>query len=117
MFLLMLVSLFAISGYSIMPGNKTQFYGMPMQLKLKKFSAFFTLLNTKPFTINLKNRMLKEASVQAVKKTITNQQIIKKTLWLGIKIDGRDRLSRLIIAAKISPAVGFVSVKNIITTC
>lgn len=57
-----------------------------------------------------KKEVLKEASLQAVKKEIVDQQIIKKTYWLGTDVYGRDMLSRLIIGARISLAVGFVSV-------
>ncbi|MVN19933.1 ABC transporter permease subunit [Mucilaginibacter sp. HMF7410] len=60
--------------------------------------------------INPKKEAIKEASVQAVRKGITEHQIIKKTYWLGTDIYGRDMLSRLIIGARISLAVGFVSV-------
>lgn len=57
-----------------------------------------------------KKTVLKEASVQVVQNEITDKQIIKKTYWLGTDIYGRDMLSRLIIGARISLAVGFVSV-------
>ncbi len=57
-----------------------------------------------------KNTPIKEASVLAIQKEITAHQIIKKTFWLGTDIYGRDMLSRLIIGARISLAVGFVSV-------
>lgn len=59
---------------------------------------------------DLKKEMLKEASAQAVRKEIVTHQLIKKTYWLGTDIYGRDMLSRLIIGARISLAVGFVAV-------
>lgn len=59
---------------------------------------------------NTKNTGIKEASVLALRKEITDHQIIRKTFWLGTDIYGRDMLSRLIIGARISLAVGFVSV-------
>ncbi|WP_299285470.1 ABC transporter permease [uncultured Mucilaginibacter sp.] len=62
-----------------------------------------------PSTQDTKKEVLKEALPQ-VQKEITDQQIIKKTFWLGTDIYGRDMLSRLIIGARISLAVGFVSV-------
>jgi len=59
---------------------------------------------------NTKNTGIKEASLSAIRKEILNHQIIQKTFWLGTDIYGRDMLSRLIIGARISLAVGFVSV-------
>jgi len=59
---------------------------------------------------NTKNTGIKEASVSSIRKEILNHQIIRKTFWLGTDIYGRDMLSRLIIGARISLAVGFVSV-------
>jgi peptide/nickel transport system permease protein len=41
---------------------------------------------------------------------IIAHQITKKTYWLGTDIYGRDLLSRLILGARVSLAVGFVSV-------
>jgi peptide/nickel transport system permease protein len=61
-------------------------------------------------SIDAKKLVLKEAFVLAVRKEIADHQIIKKTFWLGTDIYGRDMLSRLIIGARISLAVGFVSV-------
>lgn len=63
-----------------------------------------------PSALNPKKQVLKEASVAAVRKEITDHQIIKKTYWLGTDIYGRDMLSRLIIGTRISLAVGFASV-------
>lgn len=57
-----------------------------------------------------KKTVLKEASVSAVKEDIIHHHIVKKTFWLGTDIYGRDMLSRLIIGARVSLAVGFVSV-------
>ncbi|MGI4749207.1 MAG: ABC transporter permease [Janthinobacterium lividum] len=54
--------------------------------------------------------VLKEASVFGLRNDIVNHQLIKKNFWLGTDIYGRDMLSRLIIGARISLAVGFVSV-------
>ena len=41
---------------------------------------------------------------------IITHQIIKKTFWLGTDVYGRDLLSRLILGARVSLAVGFMSV-------
>jgi peptide/nickel transport system permease protein len=67
-------------------------------------------ISVKPSTRNTQKEVLKEASLQAVQIQITDQQIVRKTFWLGTDIYGRDMLSRLIIGARISLAVGFVSV-------
>jgi len=60
--------------------------------------------------LNPKKEVIKEASVQAIRKEIADHQISQKTYWLGTDIYGRDMLSRLIIGARISLAVGFLSV-------
>ena len=57
-----------------------------------------------------KKTVLKEAFVLSLRNDIINHQIFKKTFWLGTDIYGRDLLSRLIIGARISLAVGFASV-------
>jgi peptide/nickel transport system permease protein len=44
------------------------------------------------------------------KEEIIAHQIIKKTYWLGTDVYGRDLLSRLILGARVSLAVGFMSV-------
>jgi peptide/nickel transport system permease protein len=41
---------------------------------------------------------------------IVSEQIIKRTFWLGTDTYGRDLLSRLILGARVSLAVGFLSV-------
>ena len=41
---------------------------------------------------------------------IVSEQIIKRTFWLGTDTYGRDLLSRLILGARVSLAVGFMSV-------
>ena len=41
---------------------------------------------------------------------IASEQIIKRTFWLGTDTYGRDLLSRLILGARVSLAVGFMSV-------
>lgn len=63
-----------------------------------------------PSTHDTKKEVIKEASPQTVRKEISDNQIIKKTFWLGTDIYGRDMLSRLIIGARISLSVGFVAV-------
>jgi peptide/nickel transport system permease protein len=45
-----------------------------------------------------------------LKEQIASRQIIKKTFWLGSDVYGRDLLSRLILGARVSLAVGFMSV-------
>ena len=45
-----------------------------------------------------------------LKDQIISNQIIQKTFWLGTDVYGRDLLSRLILGARVSLAVGFMSV-------
>ncbi len=45
-----------------------------------------------------------------LKDKIIAHQIIKRTYWLGTDVYGRDLLSRLILGARVSLAVGFMSV-------
>ncbi|MBS1525029.1 MAG: ABC transporter permease [Bacteroidetes bacterium] len=49
-------------------------------------------------------------SSDALAEQIKAHQIVKRKYWLGTDIYGRDLLSRLILGARISLAVGFVSV-------
>jgi len=50
------------------------------------------------------------ANYKNTEKEIISNQIIKKTYWLGTDVYGRDLLSRLILGARVSLAVGFMSV-------
>ncbi len=45
-----------------------------------------------------------------IQDEIKTFQIVKKTFWLGTDVYGRDLLSRLILGARVSLAVGFMSV-------
>lgn len=45
-----------------------------------------------------------------LQEVIVSRQIIKRTFWLGTDVYGRDLLSRLILGARVSLAVGFMSV-------
>jgi peptide/nickel transport system permease protein len=45
-----------------------------------------------------------------LEEKIISEQIIKRTFWLGTDTYGRDLLSRLILGARVSLAVGFMSV-------
>ena len=53
---------------------------------------------------------LSENQYQVLRNEITQHQIIKRKFWLGTDVYGRDLLSRLILGARVSLAVGFVSV-------
>lgn len=48
--------------------------------------------------------------IEVYKDQIIKHQIIKRKFWLGTDVYGRDLLSRLILGARVSLAVGFVSV-------
>ena len=45
-----------------------------------------------------------------IQDEIRTYQVVKKTFWLGTDVYGRDLLSRLILGARVSLAVGFMSV-------
>jgi peptide/nickel transport system permease protein len=49
-------------------------------------------------------------NVKQLDEKIILEQIIKRTFWLGTDTYGRDLLSRLILGARVSLAVGFMSV-------
>lgn len=53
---------------------------------------------------------LSESQYQALRNEVIRHQIIKRKFWLGTDVYGRDLLSRLILGARVSLAVGFVSV-------
>jgi peptide/nickel transport system permease protein len=52
----------------------------------------------------------KLVNYKEVQEEIKTYQIVKKTFWLGTDVYGRDLLSRLILGARVSLAVGFMSV-------
>jgi len=52
----------------------------------------------------------KLVNAQQLEEKIISEQIIKRTFWLGTDTYGRDLLSRLILGARVSLAVGFMSV-------
>lgn len=52
----------------------------------------------------------KLANEKELQQVIVSNQIIKKTFWLGTDVYGRDLLSRLILGARVSLAVGLMSV-------
>ena len=53
---------------------------------------------------------LSDPQLSLIYKQIIQEQIIKRRFWLGTDVHGRDLLSRLILGARVSLAVGFVSV-------
>jgi peptide/nickel transport system permease protein len=53
---------------------------------------------------------LSESQYMALRNQVMQHQIIKRKFWLGTDVYGRDLLSRLILGARVSLAVGFVSV-------
>jgi peptide/nickel transport system permease protein len=52
----------------------------------------------------------KLVNAKDLEEKIVSEQIIKRTFWLGTDTYGRDLLSRLILGARVSLAVGFMSV-------
>lgn len=50
------------------------------------------------------------AQLNSFRNQIVNNQVIKKTFWLGTDLYGRDLLSRIILGARISLSVGLVAV-------
>jgi peptide/nickel transport system permease protein len=59
---------------------------------------------------NCKTFITSEALYQRFRNRILTDQIVHKRFWLGTDIYGRDLLSRLILGARVSLAVGFMSV-------
>jgi peptide/nickel transport system permease protein len=57
-----------------------------------------------------KKTLLSRSDYKAYENQIVAHQIIKRKFWLGTDIYGRDLLSRLILGARVSLAVGFMSV-------
>jgi peptide/nickel transport system permease protein len=53
---------------------------------------------------------LSESQYKVLRDQVTQHQIIQRKFWLGTDVYGRDLLSRLILGARVSLAVGFVSV-------
>ena len=52
----------------------------------------------------------KEASIASMQQSVKDAHLIKKWYWLGTDQFGRDLLSRLVIGARVSLSVGFISV-------
>jgi len=81
----------------------------------KKVYSLFEVVNGKKIEDLTRERMaankpLVLANRKDLQNQITTHQIIKKTFWLGTDVYGRDLLSRLILGARVSLAVGFMSV-------
>jgi peptide/nickel transport system permease protein len=51
-----------------------------------------------------------QVNYKQLQRQVTANQIIKRKFWLGTDVYGRDLLSRLILGARVSLAVGFMSV-------
>jgi peptide/nickel transport system permease protein len=82
--------------FEVITGNKPVY-------KNGEVSFCFATHNCKTFKMN-------EALYQHFRNRILTDQIVHKTFWLGTDIYGRDLLSRLILGARVSLAVGFMSV-------
>jgi len=81
----------------------------------KKVYSLFEVVNGKKLEDLTRERLaankpLVLANRKDLQDKITAHQIIKRTFWLGTDVYGRDLLSRLILGARVSLAVGFMSV-------
>ena len=81
----------------------------------KKVYSLFEVVNGKKIEDLTRERMAANkplilANRKDLQDKIIAHQIIKRTFWLGTDVYGRDLLSRLILGARVSLAVGFMSV-------
>lgn len=71
--------------------------------------SFKTIERKMSYNEILGNEFIEKSSVEK-KDLVQQQQIIKRTFWLGSDKFGRDILSRLIIGVRVSLSVGLISV-------
>ncbi|MDB5153731.1 MAG: transporter permease [Mucilaginibacter sp.] len=78
----------------------------------KAYSLFEVVTGKKQLSILIKDHTAGSGwmNYNEAKNEILAQQTIKRTFWLGTDVYGRDLLSRLILGARVSLAVGFMSV-------
>ncbi|MDB5023843.1 MAG: transporter permease [Mucilaginibacter sp.] len=89
-----------------------EYIGQEDKPEKKAYSLFEVVTGKKQLSVSIRDRAAGSAWMNdhQAKNEIIVHQTIKRTFWLGTDGYGRDLLSRLILGARVSLAVGFISV-------
>jgi peptide/nickel transport system permease protein len=94
-----------------------QYIGSEDKPEKKAYNIFEAVTGVKPKyhgnTVSItaaSSYMASEALYRRFSEKIQNEQLIKRTFWLGTDMYGRDMLSRLLLGTRVSLSVGLMSV-------